>query len=63
MSDALQVITSGLLFTLMGRNGGVSGGSSQILAILVGNMISLTIHVALGETKVNDVHEVAGRLG
>ena len=63
MSDALQVITSGLLFTLMGRNGGVSGGSSQILAILVGNMISLTIHVTLGETKVDDVHEVAGRLG
>ena len=63
MSDALQVIASGLLFTLMGRNGGVSGGSSQILAILVGNMISLAIHVALGETKVNDVHEVAGRLG
>ena len=63
MSDALQVITSGLLFTLMGRNGGVSGGSSQILAILVGDMISLTIHVALGKTKVDDVHEVAGRFG
>ena len=59
MADAFQIIASGLLFTLMGRNGGVSGGSSQILAILVGNMISLTIHVALSKTKVNDVDEVA----
>ena len=26
-------------------------------------MIALTIHVALGETKINNVDEVAGRLG
>ena len=62
MSNALQVIASGLLLALMGRNGGVSGGSSQIFAVLVGNMVALTVHVALGEPKVDDVDEIAGGL-
>ena len=62
MSDALQVITSGLLFTLMSCNGGVSGSSSQIFAVLVRNMIALTIHVTLSETKINNVDSVARRL-
>lgn len=63
VADTFQIIASGLFFTLMGRNGGISGGTSQILSILVWNMISLTIHVALGKTKVNDVDEVTGGLG
>ena len=60
MADTFQIIASGLLFSLMGCNGGISGGSSQIFTILVWNMVTLTIHVALGKTKVNDVDEVAG---
>ena len=43
----------------MGRNRGVSGGSCQIFTVFVGNMVTLTIHIALSETKVNDVDEVA----
>ena len=62
VSDALQVITSGLLFTLMSCNGGVSGSPSQIFAVLVRNMITLTIHVTLGETKINNVDSIACRL-
>ena len=62
MSDTLQVITSGLLFTLMSCNGGVSGSSSQIFSVLVRNMIALTIHVTLSETKINNVDTVARRL-
>ena len=62
MSDTLQVIASGLLFTLMSCNGGVSGSSSQIFAVLVRNMIALTIHVTLSETKINNVDSVARRL-
>ena len=62
MSYALQVITSGLLFTLMSCNGGISGSSSQIFAVLVRNMIALTIHVTLSETKINNVDSVARRL-
>ena len=61
MSYALQVITSGLLFTLMSCNGGISGSSSQIFAVLVRNMITLTIHVTLSETKINNVDSVASR--
>ena len=62
MSYALQVITSGLLFTLMSCNGGISGSSSQIFAVLIRNMIALTIHVTLSETKINNVDSVARRL-
>ena len=61
MSYALQVITSGLLFTLMSCNGRISGSSSQIFAVLVRNMITLTIHVTLSETKINNVDSVASR--
>ena len=62
MTNAFQIIASGLLLSLMGRNGGISGGTSQIFAILVWDMVSLTIHIALSKTKVNDVDEVAGGL-
>ena len=62
MSDAFQVIASGLFFTLMSCNRGVSGCSSQIFSVLVRNVIALTIHVTLGETKINDIDKVAGRL-
>ena len=46
----------------MSCNGGVSGSSSQIFAVLIRNMIALTIHVTLSETKINNVDSVARRL-
>ena len=62
MADRLEIVASGLLDTLVGGNGGVSGGTSQVLAILVGDVLAIAVLVALGETEVDDVDVVAGRL-
>ena len=43
----------------MGGNGGISGGSCQVFAILVGNVLALAVLVALGEAEVDDVDAVA----
>ena len=58
VTNSLQVISSRLLDSLMSGNRGISGGSSQILAIFVGNMLALRVLVALGETKIDDVDVV-----
>ena len=62
MSDAFEIVASGLLLTLMGCDGGVSGGTGQVLSILVGDVFTGAVLVALGETKVDDIDLVAGRL-
>ena len=63
MADRFEVITSRLLDTLVRSDGSVSGRSSQILAILVGNMLTLAVFVALSETEIDDVDIVTGGLG
>ena len=62
MTNGLQVVSSGLLYALVRRNGGVSGRSSQVLAILVRDVLTLTVFVALGEAEVDDVDVVFGGL-
>ena len=60
MTNGLEVISSGLLNTLVGGNGGVPGGTGEVLAILVGDVLALGVLVALGKTEINDVDVVAG---
>ena len=60
MADRFEVITSRLLDTLVRSDGSVSGRTSQILAILVGNMLALAVFVALSETEIDDVDIVTG---
>jgi len=62
VTNGLQVVSSGLLDALVRRNGGVSGRSSQVLAILVWDVLTLTVFVALGEAEVDDVDVVFGSL-
>ena len=50
-------------FFQVSGDGGVSGRASQVLSVLVGDVLALAIFVALGEPEVDDVDVVAGRLG
>ena len=43
----------------MSGNGSISGGTSEVLAILVGNVLTVTVFVALGKTEIDDVNVVA----
>ena len=63
VTDGLQVVSSGLLNALVRRNGGVSGRASKILAVLVGNVLTLTVFVAFGEAEVDNVDLVASGFG
>ena len=47
----------------MGRNGGVPGRTGQVLAILVRDVLTLAILVALGQTEVNNVYIVSSGVG
>ena len=59
MADRLQVVSSRLLDTLVGGDGGVPGGTSEVLAILVGNVLtSLGITVTLREAEVDNVNDI-----
>lgn len=62
MANGFQIVTSTLLDSFVRRDRGVSGGAGEILAIFVRNMFTLTILVALSETKVNDEDIVSSRL-
>ena len=60
MTDSLEIVSPGLLNTLVGSNGGISGSSSEVLAVLVGDVFALGVLVALGETEIDDIDVVAG---
>ena len=60
MTDSLEIVSPGLLNTLVGSNGGISGSSSEVLAVLVGDVVALGVLVALGETEIDNVNVVAG---
>ena len=62
MTDGFQIITSGLLDTLVCVDGGISCSASQVLAILVGDVLTLAILVALGQTEIDDVDIVTSRV-
>ena len=59
VTDCFQVISSRLFLTKMGGEGGVSGGSCQILTFYEWDVLSLRILVALSQTEINDVDVVA----
>ena len=63
MTDALQIVASRLLFTLMGCDGCVSSGSCKILTILVGDVLACTVLVAFGEAEINYVDCITSVFG
>jgi hypothetical protein len=60
VSDCFQVVSAGLLDALVGVDGGVSCGAGEVLAVLVGNVLSLTVFITLCQSEVNDVNLVFG---
>jgi hypothetical protein len=63
VTDGLQVVSSGLLDTLVGGDGSVSGSSSQVLALFAGDVLALTVFVALSEAEINNVDAISGGVG
>ena len=55
MTDSLQIVSPGLLDALVRGNRGISGRARQILSILVGDVLTFTVFVALGQTEIDDV--------
>jgi len=62
VANSLEIVSPRLLNSLVGGNGGVPGGTSQVLAILVGDMLTLRVLVTLGEAEIDDVDVVTGRV-
>lgn len=62
VANGFEIVTTGLLDTLMGADGGVSCRTCQVLAVLVWDVLALAVHVALGKTEVDDVDVVARRV-
>lgn len=60
IAEGLHIITAGLFDTEMGVDGGVAGGTGEVLVLTVGDVeVSLGVTVFLGETKVDDIDLVA----
>jgi len=62
VADTFEIVTSGLLLALMSGNRGISSSTSQILTILIWDMLTGAILVALGKTEIDDVDLVSCRL-
>ena len=62
MPDCLQVISSRLLVSNMGVDGGVSCGTSEVLAVSERNVLTIRALVALGQSKIDNVDGVFGLL-
>mgnify|MGYP006901765532 CR=1 FL=1 len=60
VADGFQIVAAALLYALMRADGGVAGGASEILAVLVGDVFALGVLVALGEAEINDIDRVFG---
>jgi hypothetical protein len=60
MSDCFEIISTRLFYTFVSSNGGIASRTGQVLAILVGNMFTLTILEALSETEINNIDCVFG---
>lgn len=55
MADAFKIVTSGLLNSIVRSNGGIPRSSCQVLAILIGYVLTLAVLVALGQSKINEI--------
>ena len=62
VTDCLQVVSSGLLVSDVSVDGGVSSGTSQVLAVSEGDVLTIGALVALSQSKINDVDSVFGLL-
>ena len=60
MTNCFKVITSGLLVTKMGVDGGIPSSSSKVLAIPEGDVLTIGGLEALSETKIDNVDGVFG---
>ena len=58
MTDGLQVVSAGLLVADVGADGSISGGTGEVLAVSEGDVLTLGVLVALGETEIDDVYVV-----
>lgn len=60
ISERFKIIAAGLLDTQVGVDGGVTGSTSQVLVLSVGDVkVGLRVPVLLGKTKVDDIDLVA----
>jgi len=62
VANSLEIVSARLLNALVGVNRRVSCSSGQVLSVLVWNMLSLAVHVALGQTEIDDVDVVPCRV-
>ena len=62
MTDGLQVVSAGLLVADVGADGCVSGRTGKVLAVSEGDVLTLGVLVALGETEIDDVYVVLSSL-
>jgi len=53
--NCLQIISSALLFPLMGSNGSIPGGPCQILSISERDVLALLIPVTFGQPEIYNV--------
>lgn len=58
MADTFEVVSSRLLNSLVGGDGGIPSSSSQVLTVLVRDVDALAIFVAFGESKINNINIV-----
>ena len=64
VADGLEVIAAALLDTKVSADGAVAGGTGEVLALLVGDvLVGLGVAVLLGEAEVDDVDVVAALSG
>ena len=63
VADCFQVVTPGLLNSFVGGDRSVSSSSSEVLSILIGDVFTCTVLVALGETEINNVDIISGSFG
>jgi len=54
ITNAFHVISAGLLNSQVSVDGGIAGGSSQILSFSVGNVLSISLNISLGQSEVKN---------
>ena len=62
MANGLQIVTPRLLIADVSIDGGVPGGTGQVLALTEGDVLALRVFILLGKAKVDDVDVVLGLL-
>jgi len=62
VANAFKVISSGLLNALVRCNRGISCRTCQVLPILVRDVHTFRVLVALGQSKIDDVDVIARRI-